>query len=536
MTACTHCHTPLPDGSRFCPTCGVDSSDPTSAPRTGAKSADIAALLRDVVEGHYDVEDMLGRGGMGAVFLAHDRKLDRQVAIKVLPPELASDEQFVGRFKREARTAAKLDHPGIIPIYAVESEGDLHFFVMKYVSGRGLDSVIGTGSVPVELTQRIVWEAAVALGHAHARGVVHRDIKPANIMVDQTGRVMLTDFGISKALQSASQFTATGQVIGTPHYMSPEQAKGDDVSHASDQYSLGVVGYRMLTGRLPFEDDSVHTIIYKHVFEDPTPIEQLRPDIPSFLTAAIRRAMAKDPAHRFPNMEAMATAVWPAHPVEPETRESAGMVGRQSLTSSEAPTEVSHATVVTGPSRKRRVVPALLSVVAIALAAAAMLVFTPYGNTLLERAGVRVVNVPEGESPSPPVTGIDSQTTVVAQPELLDTTVTRDPEPPPARSQPREQQQAPAPVPTPVRPRPQRPRPVPVVPRIGFLTVNTTPYGTVYVDEQFIGDTPQVRMELSVGQHVVRISREGFQTIIDTVTITAREETRINKPLTRGGS
>ena len=535
MTACVHCHTPLPDGSRFCPTCGADSSDPGSAPRTGAQSVDIAALLRDVVEGHYDVENMLGRGGMGAVFLAHDRKLDRQVAIKVLPPELAGDEQFVGRFKREARTAAKLDHAGIIPIYAVESEGNLHFFVMKYVSGRGLDSVISAGAVPVDFAQRILWEAAVALGHAHARGVVHRDIKPANIMVDETGRVMLTDFGISKALQSASQFTATGQVIGTPHYMSPEQAKGDDVSPASDQYSLAVVGYRMLTGRLPFEDDSVHTIIYKHVFEDPTPIEQLRSDIPPFLTAALRRAMAKDPAHRFPNMEAMATAVWPEHPVEPETRESAGMVGRQSLTSTEAPTEVSQPTTVTGPPRKRRVVTALLSLMAVALGAAAMLVFTPYGNTLLERAGVRPVNASEGESPSLPATGIDSQTVVAAQPETLDTTVAQgpEPEPPPARAQPAERQQAPASTPAPPRPRPQRS--TPVVPQPGFLTVNTTPYGTVYIDDAFIGDTPQVRMELPVGRHVVRISREGFQTIVDTVTITAGEETRINKPLRRGG-
>ncbi|MFQ5810650.1 MAG: serine/threonine-protein kinase, partial [Armatimonadota bacterium] len=252
---------------------------------------------------------------MGAVFLATDSALDRSVAIKVLPPELSHDENFVKRFEHEARTAAKLDHPSIIPIFAVEGQADLHYFVMKYVIGRGLDEILESGPMPVELVQHILWEAACALGHAHQRGIAHRDIKPANIMLDDQGRTMLADFGISKALESASQFTATGQVIGTPHYMSPEQAKGQEVDGRTDQYSLAVVGYRMLAGRLPFDDQSVHTVIYKHIFEDPPPLTSFRSDVPADLAKALHKAMAKDPDHRFPTMEEFATAVWPEHPV-----------------------------------------------------------------------------------------------------------------------------------------------------------------------------------------------------------------------------
>src|SRR5207244_10851000 len=162
------------------------------------------------------------------------------------------------------------DHPNIIPIYRVESEGGLNYFVMKYVSGTSLEDLLERKegrSVPG--SQRILWEAACARGHANQRGVVHRDVKPANIMFDQDGRAMLTDFGISKALQAATGFTATGMIIGTPHYMAPEQAKGQAVDGRADEYSLGVVGYRMITGELPSAGDSVHTIPYTHIPDAP---------------------------------------------------------------------------------------------------------------------------------------------------------------------------------------------------------------------------------------------------------------------------
>src|SRR5512145_2045526 len=315
MMECLKCHTPLPDGSKFCYACGADV---TGGGTLGASAGTqgLMTRLQRLVEGKYRVDRMLGKGGMGAVFLAHDLTLEREVAIKVLPPDISMDEHIVKRFQQEAKTAAKLDHTNIIPIYRVESEGGLNYFVMKYVPGTSLEDVLDQKQeLTIDYIQRVLWEAACALGHAHQRGVVHRDVKPANIMFDHDGRVMLTDFGISKALQAASGFTGTGMIIGTPHYMAPEQAKGQPVDGRADQYSLGVVGYRMITGQLPFSGDSVHTILYKHIFEDPPTARDVRREVPEFLAAALHRAMAKDPAQRFATMEEFATAVWPEQPV-----------------------------------------------------------------------------------------------------------------------------------------------------------------------------------------------------------------------------
>src|SRR5438132_290484 len=248
VVECFRCHTPIPGNSRFCLSCGADVSGGDGL--TSTSSVDIVReRLQRIIEGKYRLERLLGKGGMGQVFLAHDLTLEREVAIKVLPPDVAQDDQVVRRFQQEAKTAAKLDHPNIIPIYRVESEGGLNYFVMKYISGTSLEDLLDKKEpLPVPEIQRILWEAACALGHAHQRGVVHRDVKPANIMFDHDGRVMLTDFGISKALQAATGLTATGMIIGTPHYMAPEQGKGGAVDGRADQYSLGVVGYRMITG------------------------------------------------------------------------------------------------------------------------------------------------------------------------------------------------------------------------------------------------------------------------------------------------
>src|SRR2546425_10293895 len=312
---CIHCHTPLPENSRYCFACGADVSGGDAAPSTSSVDV-LRERLQRLIEGQYEIERLLGKGGMAAVFLAHDLTLEREVAIKVLPPDVAQDEQVVRRFQQEAKTAAKLDHPNIIPIYRVESEGGLNYFVMKYISGTSLEDLLEKREpLAVPEIQRILWEAACALGHAHQRGVVHRDVKPANIMFDHDGRVMLTDFGISKALQAATGLTATGMIIGTPHYMAPEQAKGQHVDGRADQYALGVVGYRMVTGLLPFSGDSVHTILYKHIFEEAPRTSQARAGIPLFLSDAIARALAKEPDQRFPTMEDFATAVWPEQPV-----------------------------------------------------------------------------------------------------------------------------------------------------------------------------------------------------------------------------
>ena len=383
---CVHCQTPLPDGTRYCGVCGADTSDPGSqprAPRTG--TVELQDQLQSALQGRYQISRLLGRGGMGAVFLATDLKLDRQVAIKVLPLDIAHDASFVKRFEQEARTAAKLDHTNIMPIYAVEGIGDLHFFVMKYVAGRTLDQVLEAGALPVDAAQQVLWEAACALGHAHQKGFVHRDIKPANMMLDEAGHVTLMDFGISKALQSASQFTATGQVIGTPHYMSPEQAKGGELDGRSDQYSLAIVGYRMLSGRLPFDEDSIHTLLYKHIYEDPPPIEQLRPEIPAFLATALRRALHKEPGDRFPTMEDFATAVWPEHPVT--ARKVRGRVSASPLASSAAATQITPTSRPATVARRRRWPWAVAGVLLLGGgSAAAYLVLGPRGAALQRRA------------------------------------------------------------------------------------------------------------------------------------------------------
>ena len=266
-------------------------------------------LIRQL-EGRYCVGGLLGAGGMAAVFRAQDISLDRVVAIKVLPPDLTHDDKVVSRFEQEARIAAKLDHPNIIPIYRVESESGLHYFVMKFVAGRSLDSILADGQpLDIEFTQRVLEEAALALGHAHKRGVVHRDVKPANIMLDEDGRVILTDFGISKAIESASGLTRTGMIVGTPHYMAPEQAMGQDVDGRADQYGLACVGYHMLTGELPFPGDVVHSVLHRHIYEQPKPLGAARKEAPRSLVRALDRAMSKEPRDRFGSMEEFADAM-----------------------------------------------------------------------------------------------------------------------------------------------------------------------------------------------------------------------------------
>jgi serine/threonine-protein kinase len=220
--------------------------------------------LRDATLGEYEILEELGRGGMATVFLAHDIALDRKVAIKVMAPHLLEGEGMAERFKQEARTAAQLSHPHIIPIYAVRETEATLFFVMKYVEGRTLDDIIKrTGPMPIPMIKDVLAKVGAALGYAHRRNVIHRDVKPGNIMIDEEGTPIVTDFGIAKVTQNKG-LTITGTTIGTPAYMSPEQCEARPVTGASDQYSLGVVAWEMLTGKTPFTGDSAVTTMYKH--------------------------------------------------------------------------------------------------------------------------------------------------------------------------------------------------------------------------------------------------------------------------------
>ena len=251
---------------------------------------------------------------MGVVYLAKDKRLKRQVAIKVLPPELAFQSAIKTRFLREAETAAQLSHPNIVPIYTVDEAEGLVFFVMAYISGDNLGKRLhDRGVLPVDETRRIVREVADALAYAHERGVVHRDIKPDNILLDATtGRTMVTDFGIARAVSDmdSGRLTATGMAIGTPAYMSPEQAAGDrDIDGRSDLYALGIVAYQMLVGEPPFVASSTPAMLVKHISERPTPISQRRGDVPQDLARAVMMCLEKDPVMRFPTAGALVTAL-----------------------------------------------------------------------------------------------------------------------------------------------------------------------------------------------------------------------------------
>ncbi len=251
---------------------------------------------------------------MGIVYCARDKRLKRYVAVKLLPPELAFRSDIRSRFLREAETAAQLSHPNIVPIYNVEERDNLVYFIMAFIAGDNLATRLQkVGAMESGEVRRILKEVADALAYAHSRNVVHRDIKPDNILLDtDTGRAMVTDFGIARAMtdQGDSRLTATGMAIGTPAYMSPEQSAGDsDIDGRSDLYSLGVVGYQMATGDLPFNAPNTPSMLVKHLSEMPTPVEQRRPDLPQDIAAVVMLMLEKDPANRFPDAQSVVVAL-----------------------------------------------------------------------------------------------------------------------------------------------------------------------------------------------------------------------------------
>jgi serine/threonine-protein kinase len=270
----------------------------------------IATELAAAVAGRYTLERELGRGGMGAVFLARDLRLDRPVAIKVLPPELAIRPELRERFLRETRTAAAFSHPNIVSVHGVEELGSLLFFVMSYVEGETLTQrVRRQGPLTVPDATRLLQEVAWALSYAHARGIVHRDVKPDNILIERaTGRALVMDFGIARSV-AASGLTQVGETVGTPHFMSPEQVAGDAVDGRSDLYSLGVVAYFAVTGRLPLDAGNAQAVMLAHVSQAPEPVARFRPDLPAPLGGAIDRCLQKDPAQRFATGEALVEAL-----------------------------------------------------------------------------------------------------------------------------------------------------------------------------------------------------------------------------------
>ncbi|MGQ9515812.1 MAG: protein kinase domain-containing protein [Anaerolineae bacterium] len=273
--------------------------------------------------GQYHILAEIGRGGMAVVYKAEQTSLDRFVALKVLFPNFTGDSTSVERLHREAQAAARLDHPNIVEIYEVGEHEGLHFIAMKYVDGESLDKILQQGALPPARALKILAQVASALDYAHRHNVVHRDIKPSNIIVSAGDRITLTDFGLAKGLGSAT-LTSAGALVGTPAYMSPEQARGDEIDYRSDIYSLGVIAYEMFAGRPPFIGNPL-SIILAHASQTPPPMRQFRPELSPSVEAVVLKALAKEPAERYTTAGEFAAALRqalarPAASLAPDTQ------------------------------------------------------------------------------------------------------------------------------------------------------------------------------------------------------------------------
>ena len=300
-TSCPRCAADLDPSAAFCSTCGlprgaIPSNDEVRRPGLVDSVLD---LLRHMTLGEYDIGGRLGAGGMASVYLAHELRLNRRVAIKVMLPDLLQKEGMVERFFDEARKQARLEHRNIVPIHSMKWTAELPYFVMKFVDGYSIDDITrARGALPVPVVQYVLSGAIAALQYAHDEGVVHRDVKPGNILIDRRGEPIVSDFGIAKAAESP-HLTQTGAAIGTPAYMSPEQCRAEPVTAASDQYSVGILAYQLLAGSTPFSGSALD-LLMAHAASPPPPILERCPNCPPRMAAAIMRMLEKSPDDRWP--------------------------------------------------------------------------------------------------------------------------------------------------------------------------------------------------------------------------------------------
>ncbi|MGZ4289287.1 MAG: Stk1 family PASTA domain-containing Ser/Thr kinase [Gaiellaceae bacterium] len=310
------------------------------------------SLIDTLFDGRYRIQRKLGAGGMADVYLAEDQELGRRVAIKILNGRHANDDQFIERFRREAKNAAALNHPNIVSIYDRGEAEDTYYIAMEYLDGRTLkELIVGRGAAPINVAIEYARQILSALRFAHRHGIVHRDIKPHNVLVDGEGRVKVTDFGIARA--GTSQMTEAGSIVGTAQYLSPEQARGGEVDPRSDLYSLGVVLYELLTGKTPFDGETPVEIAMKHLSNTPRPPSKLRPDVPPELDMVVLRALAKNPDDRYQSadeMEADLERVARGARVAAATVDTATQVLRRPETAVTAATLATAATMIAPPA------------------------------------------------------------------------------------------------------------------------------------------------------------------------------------------
>jgi formylglycine-generating enzyme required for sulfatase activity/tRNA A-37 threonylcarbamoyl transferase component Bud32 len=328
---CPNCGSTYPDGDAACRMCGHPLTPAASMVATSAMTPpeglipsgpgpelvdELAQRLQAVIGENYKIEKTLGAGGFAVVYLARDIHLKRRLAVKVLSPDLVSSKTVLERFRREAETVAQLSHPHIVPLHFIGQKDDLLYLAMECIDGGSLaDWIEREGKLPTADVIRIICEVASALNYAHKRGVIHRDIKPQNVLIEaDTGRTLVTDFGIARTAEGSS-LTASGMLVGTPAYLSPEQVTGSPTDHRADIYALGVMSYEMLTGQPPFTGPTPTAVLLKRLSEAPTPIAKLRPDAPQVLRDVIDGMLAQNPDERFQSGAEIVRALGGATPV-----------------------------------------------------------------------------------------------------------------------------------------------------------------------------------------------------------------------------
>ena len=324
---CPRCGASLSASLTICAKCGAALSDAGTGASTftGDQTEKLRARLQESIGEAFELMELLGRGGMGIVFRARERALDREVALKVLALDPVFAPEAYGRFEREAKLAAKLDHPNIVPIFAVGHGHSIAYYTMRLVRGGTLESILA-GKKPLEFDycMRVLRDVAAALDHAHRQGVVHRDIKPANILLGESGHAMVADFGIAKALgNTTGNATGTG-IIGSPAYMSPEQWRGEELDGRADQYALAVVAYEMLSGVRPFDTARVEDLLTLHLSAEMPDITAIRPALPASTDAALRRALSKLSSERFSTVTGFIEALAGRRPAGPSPNTARG--------------------------------------------------------------------------------------------------------------------------------------------------------------------------------------------------------------------
>ncbi len=484
--------------------------------------------------GRYKVTGELGRGAMGVVYHAVDPNIGRPVAIKTIRlSEFATPEErerLHDRLFREARSAGILSHPGIVTVYDVEEREGLAYIAMEFVNGPTLERLLSSGEplAPDQILQ-ILREAAAALDYAHRKGIVHRDIKPANIMIAETGAVKIADFGIAKIAKS-DQLTQTGALLGTPNYMSPEQVQGVAVDGQTDQFSLAVIGYEMLTGERPFAAEQLTTTVYKIVHEEPPGLERLNPALNARIDAVFRTALAKKPGQRFPTCTAFYSAL------ESACLTCKGWKALARGSSLDLPTVIKDS----GPEppsepvparRKRAGLYAAAALIGVAIGVGAWMAWQQGWMPVRQQAGAPSVQEQKTEqNPAPPVQRPSALAPPAAttQPKASTDSGTQPQQPQPQTTAAAQPAVAPPPKepPKPVEPEPEpaqsSPAPVQRTAKAQEILVRTNPAGARLVldHKPETACTTPCSVTAAPGVHTLTLTREGFQTLQHEITVT----------------